>query len=211
MRRNFSLAVIGLVLLLTAESSDARPAETLNLNEFITAESLDAGLTQAGVHLTLGERYQSYYPSFRYGLGGLFEVGARAGIVTAGTSNDSKVGALVGADIKFQLVKQTEGIPVDMAVDLGFDTNFVNSRNVSDLRFSTIFSRAFPLTERGYKATPYGGLELSILNGSYFNERETDYYILGGLEWKFTQKSMLYLEVKTGDHTLGGFGVRFEY
>jgi hypothetical protein len=98
-----------------------------------------------------------------------------------------------------------------MAVDLAFDTHIVSGNNVSELTFSTIFSRAFPLTERGYKLSPYGGLELSILSGSYLPDRETDFYVFAGMEWKFTQKSMMYLELKTGEHTLGGIGVRFEY
>jgi hypothetical protein len=189
----------------------AASVETLTQNEFMTAESLDAGMTQAGIHFTIGERYQSYYPELRYGVGGLFEVGARVGATTAGTGVDEKIAVLAGADVKFQLVKQTEGIPVDMAIDLGFDTHILSGRNVSDTTFSTIFSRAIPLAERGYKLSPYGGIELSALSGSYLPERETNYYVLGGVEWKFTQKSMLYLELKTGDHTLGGIGVRFEY
>lgn len=194
-----------------ARAAAARPAETLTQNEFMTAESLDAGLTQAGVHLTLGERYQSYYPTFRFGLGGLLEVGVRFGVTTAGTNEHDKIAALAGVDLKLQLVKQTEGVPVDMAIDLGFDTHILSGRNVSDFSFSTIFSRAIPLTDRGYKLSPYGGVELSVLSGSYLADRQTDYYVFGGMEWKFTQRSMLYVELKTGDHTLGGIGVRFEY
>src|SRR5512138_758762 len=204
--------LVGILLVLVASGvAAARPFETLTQNEFMTAESLESGLTQAGVHLTLGERYQSYYPMIRYGLGGLLEVGARFGVTTAGTGHDEKVGALGGVDLKFQIVKQTEGVPVDMAVDLGFDTHIISGKNVSELTFSTIFSRAFPLTDRGYKLSPYGGLEVSMLAGSYLAERETDYYAFAGMEWKFTQKSMMYLELKAGEHLLGGLGVRFEY
>jgi hypothetical protein len=194
-----------------ARGSAAKSVETLTQNEFMTAESLDAGLTQAGIHLAIGERYQSYFPAFRYGLGGLLEVGVRFGVTTAGTGADDKVAALAGADLKLQLVKQTEGVPVDMAIDLGFDTHILSGKNVSEVTFSTIFSKALPLTERGYKLSPYGGVELSVVSGSYYPDRETDYYVFAGMEWKFTQKSMMYLELKTGDHTLGGIGVRFEY
>jgi hypothetical protein len=209
MRKITALATV--LFLLGAGWASAKPFETLTQNEFITAESLDAGLTQAGIHLTLGERYQSYYPAIRYGLGGSLEVGARFGVTTAGTGGDDKVAGLAGADLKFQIVKQTEGIPVDMAIDLAFDTHIVSGKNVSEVTFSTIFSRAYPLTERGYKLSPYGGLELSVLSGSYVADRETDYYVFAGMEWKFTQKSMMYVELKAGDHTLGGIGIRFEY
>ena len=201
----FSAVVLG------AGVVSAKTVETLNQNEFMTAESLDAGLTQAGVHMTIGERYQSYYPGFRYGIGALFEVGLRFGGTTAGTGADDKIAMLAGVDLKLQLVKQTEDVPVDMAIDLGFDTHIISGKNVSDLSFSTIFSRAIMLTDRGYKLSPYGGVELSVLSGSYLADRETDYYAFGGFEWKFTQKSMLYVEIKAGDHTLGGIGVRFEY
>jgi hypothetical protein len=82
---------------------------------------------------------------------------------------------------------------------------------VSELTLTALFSRGFPLTERGYKLTPYGGMQFTSLSGSYVGERETDFYVLGGLEWKLTQKSIFYVEIKTGASTLGGLGIRFEY
>lgn len=201
---------LALCLLGTAEAG-AKPVETLIQNEFMTAESLDAGMTQAGVHLSIGEGYQSYYPVFRFGLGALFEVGIRAGVSTIDVGPEDKVAGLAGVDIKYQLVKSTEGVPVDMALDLALDNHFVSSKNVSELTFATTFSRSFPLTDNGYKVTPYGGLELSALYGSYFPKNETDYYVFAGAEWKLSQKSMLYVELKTGEHTVGGIGIRFEY
>lgn len=209
--RNLIFRLLLVSSMLWPVSVSAKTVETLNENEFMTAESLDAGLAQAGVHMSLGERYQSYYPGFRYGIGALFEVGVRFGATTAGTGADDKIAALAGVDLKLQLVKQTDDVPVDMAIDLAFDTHIISGKNVSDLSFSTLFSRPLMLTEHGYKLTPYGGVELSVLSGSYLAERETDYYVFGGVEWKFTQKSMLYAEIKTGNHTLGGIGVRFEY
>ena len=133
------------------------------------------------------------------------------GASTIDTGSEDKVAVLLGADIKYQIIKQSEGIPVDMALDLGFDTHILSGKNVSDVSFSTIFSRSFPLTERGYKVTPYGGIELSVLYGSYLTHNETDFYVFAGVEWKLTQKAMFYAELKTGDNTLGGVGIRFEY
>ena len=199
------------LLVLAAGMARADSIETLTQNVFTTAESLDAGLTQAGVHFTLGENYRSFYPAFRIGLGALAEVGVMFGATTADVGPENKVGIMAGADIKYQLIKQTEGVPVDMAVDLGFNTNIVSGENISEVTFSTIFSRSYPLTERGYKVTPYGGLQLSALYGSYLPKNETDYYVFGGAEWKLAQKTMLYAELKTGNHTLGGIGIRFEY
>ena len=210
MKRNIAAAVL-VLLMFSARSAEADSFKTLNQNEFTTAESMDAGMTQAGVQFTLGESYRSYYPSFRFGLGALAELGVKIGASTIDTGPEDKVAVLLGADIKYQLIKQSEGIPVDMALDLGFDTNIVGGKNVSDVSFSTIFSRSFPLTERGYKVTPYGGIELSALYGSYLPDNETDFYVFAGVEWKLTQKAMFYAELKTGDHTLGGIGIRFEY
>jgi hypothetical protein len=133
------------------------------------------------------------------------------GATTADAGSDNKVAIMGGADVKYQLVKQTEGVPVDMAVDLGFNTNVLSGKNISEVTFSAIFSRSYPLTERGYKVTPYGGLQLSALYGSYLPQNKTDYYVFGGAEWKLAQKTMLYAELKTGNHTLGGIGIRFEY
>lgn len=206
------IAVAALVLLmLSARSAGADSFETLNQNEFTTAESMDAGMTQAGVHFTLGESYRSYYPSFRFGLGALAEIGVKVGASTIDTGPEDKAAVLVGADVKYQLVKQAEGIPVDMAIDLGFDSHVFSGKNVSEVSFSTIFSRSFPLTERGYKVTPYGGIELSALYGSYMSDNETDFYAFVGAEWKLSQKAMFYAELKAGEHTLGGVGIRFEY
>lgn len=210
MKRIIEVAVL-VLLLFAARSAGADSFETLNQNEFTTAESMDAGMTQAGVHFTLGESYRSYYPSFRFGLGALAEIGVKIGASTIDTGPGDKAAILVGADIKYQLVKQSEGIPVDMAIDLGFDTHVFSGKNVSEISFSTIFSRSFPLTERGYKVTPYGGIELAALYGSYLSDNETDFYVFAGVEWKLTQKAMLYAELKAGEHTLGGVGIRFEY
>ncbi len=199
------------LFLLTAVEAGAKPAETLTQNEFITAESLDSGLSQIGVQFSLGEGYRSFYPAFRTGLGALFEVGLRGGVSTVDAGAEDKVAGFVGGDIKYQLVKSTEGVPVDMAIDVGFDTHIISNKNVSELTFATIFSKSFPLTDHGYKVTPYGGLSVAALYGSYFHDNETDYYVFAGAEWKISQKTMLYLELKTGEHTVGGLGVRFEY
>jgi hypothetical protein len=210
MKRIIAVAVVAL-LIFSARSAGADSFKTLNQNEFITAESMDAGMTQAGVHFTLGENYRSYYPTFRFGLGAMAELGVKIGASTIDTGSENKAAMLLGADIKYQLVKQTEGIPVDMAIDLGFDTHVLSNKNVSEVSFSTVFSRSFPLTERGYKVTPYGGIEFSSLYGSYLPDNETDFYVFVGVEWKLTQKAMFYAEFKAGDHELGGIGIRFEY
>jgi hypothetical protein len=185
-------------------------AVTFTQNEFTTADSLDPGMTQSGIHFSLSSDYKSYYPAIRYGLGGLFEVGVKFGVVT-NIKPDDKNGALLGADLKYQLIKQTEGVPLDMAVDLGFDNTIISGKNVSELKFSTIFSRSFALTDRGYKFIPYGGLQVSALYGSYLPMNDTNYYIFGGLEWKLSQKFMFLLELKTGATTVGGAGIRFEF
>ncbi|HLE42235.1 MAG TPA: hypothetical protein VI956_12105 [Nitrospirota bacterium] len=197
-------------LLLYAGQAGADP-KTFTQNEFTTAESIDPGMTQTGIHFTLGDDHKSYYPAFRYGMGALFEIGVKFGVTTAEFGADDKVGGLVGADLKYQLIKETEGVPLDMAVDVGFDTTWVRSSNASELSFSTIFSRGFPLTERGYKFTPYGGLELAAEYGSYTNDRDTNFYVFGGFEWKISQKFMITMELKTGNTTLGGVGIKFEY
>ena len=202
---------IGILMMLSAGQVLASPHYTQN--EFATAESLDPGMTQTGVNFTLGDHDKSYYAAIRYGLGAMMEVGVKLGgsSVRLESSSEDKVGALIGVDFKYQLVKETEGIPLDMALDLGFDNTIINSKNASEVTFSTIFSKGFPLTDRGYKLTPYGGVEMSAINGSLVDEKNTAFYVFGGLEWKISQKFMLLLEVKTGPSTLGGAGIRFEY
>ena len=210
-KKRFIALAMSVLLAMASGHARADSVKTLSQNVFTTAESLDAGLTQAGVHFTRGESYQSFYPAFRFGLGGLAELGVRFGATTADVGPEDKVAMMAGADVKYQLIKQTEGILVDMAVDFGFDTHILNSKNISELTFSAIFSRSYPLAERGYKVTPYAGVQLAVINGSYYTKSETDYYVFGGAEWKVSQKSIFYAELKAGDHTLGGIGIRFEY
>lgn len=197
-------------LMLCVSQAGAFPNFTQN--EFTTAESLDPGLTQTGMHFTLGDHYRSFYPEIRYGLGALLEVGVKFGVTSARFQPKDKLGALVGIDLKYQLIKEADGIPLDLAVDLGFDNTIINSSNASELTFSTILSKGIPLTERGYKFTPYGGLEMSSLYGSLPGlEKETALYVFGGIEWKLSQKFLIMMELKTGEHTQGGLGIRFEY
>jgi hypothetical protein len=213
MKKNWKVIVcfIGILLMISAGQAPASPHYTQN--EFTSAESIDAGMTQTGVNFTLGDHDKSYYVAIRYGLGAMMEIGAKIGgsSVKLESSSDDKVGGLVGVDFKYQLVKESEGIPIDMSLDLGFDNTIINSKNASEVTFSTIFSKGFPLTDRGYKLIPYGGVEMSALNGSLVDDKSTAFYIFGGLEWKITQKFMLLLEVKAGPSTLGGIGINFEY
>jgi hypothetical protein len=182
----------------------------LSQNEFTTAESLDPGMTQTGIQFSLGDHYKSYYPSVRYGMGAMLELGAKFGVTSVRLPPEDKLGALVGVDLKYQLVKETEGIPLDLAVDLGLDNTLINEKNASELKFSTIVSRNFPLTDRGYKLVPYGGLTMSSLSGSLI-DGTTFVNAFAGLEWKLSQKFMLLIELKAGDSTVGGAGIRFEY
>jgi hypothetical protein len=197
---------------LMVSAGGASAAVHFTQNEFTTAESLDPGMTQSGIHFTLGEHYTSYYPEIRYGLGALLEIGAKFGATSVDINSDrDKLGVLVGVDLKYQLIKETDGVPLDLSVDLGFDNTIVNSKNASEVTFSTVLSKSFALTDRGYKIIPYGGLEMSALYGSLVDESDTSVYVLGGVEWKLSQKFMLLLELKAGPSTLGGAGIRFEY
>jgi len=209
--QRFVLWFIGILMILPPSLAAASPHFTQN--EFTTAESLDAGMTQTGVFFTLGDNDKSYYAAIRYGLGAMLEIGGKIGAssVELNSGSNDKVGALLGIDLKYQLVKETEGIPLDLSLDLGFDNTIINSSNASEVTFSTIFSKGFPLTDRGYKLIPYGGLEMSALYGSLVDEKNTSFYVFGGLEWKISQKFMVTLEVKTGASTLGGAGIKFEY
>jgi hypothetical protein len=198
------------IVMMTVLFAGQAGANSITQNEFITAQSLDSGMTQAGVFFSLDKHYQSFYPAVRYGLGALFEIGGKVGAVT-NMDPGNKNGAFVAVDLKYQFIKQTEGIPIDMAADIGFDTILVSRRNVSELKFSTIFSRGFTLMDRGYKFTPYGGLQVSALYGSFLHDDHVDFNAIAGLEWKISQKFMVLLELKGGTTLVGGVGVRFEF
>lgn len=180
-------------------------------NEFITAESLDPGMTQTGINFSLGDHFKSYYPDVRFGLGALMEVGVRFGATSTSINAKDKLGALVGADLKYQLVKESDGIPLDLAVDLGINNTIIDSKNASELTFATVVSRSFPLTDRGYKFVPYGGLAMSALYGSLPPRDDAYVNAFAGIEWKVSQKFMIMLELKGGKTTVGGASIRFEY
>jgi hypothetical protein len=204
-------AIAVLLFITTLVPGRAGAENHLTQNEFVTAESLDPGMTQAGVHYTVGEDYFTLAPAFRYGIGSFFEAGLKVGFTNVDVGAEDKLGGIVGGDIKYQLVKETEDVPLDMALDLGFDTTFINGSNLSELTFSVILSKGFPLTERGYKVSPYGGIEMSTVYGSYAPKNDTDVLGFAGVEWKVSQKFILYGEAKLGDDFLGGIGLRFEY
>ncbi len=197
--------------LLTLSAGRAEAFIHYTQNTFTTGESLDPGLTQMGVFFTWGDDYKSFYPGIRYGLGPLFEIGARFGATSVDFGSEDKLGGLLGADLKYQVIKQTDDIPVDMALDLGLDNTIINEKNATEVTFSTIFSRGFPLTEHGYKLVPYGGLEMTALYGSLITENKTSLYAFAGFEWKLSQKVVFLMEIKAGSSTVGGFGIKFEY
>ncbi len=208
--RNVVVLFTVLVLLLSAGAASAFTHYTENT--FATAESLDPGMTQMGIQYSQSsDHYESFYPAVRYGLGALFELGGRFGVTSADFDHTTKLGGLVGLDLKYQLIKETEGIPLDMAVDLGWDDHFINHQNASEVTFSAIFSKGIPLSERGNKFIPYVGLEMSSVYGSAVPKNDTSMYAFGGIELKLTQQFMIMLEAKDGESFIGGVGIRFEY
>ncbi len=201
---------MGIMMVLLAGLAGAAPRFTQA--EFTTAESLDAGMTQSGINFTLGDHYKNYYPEVRYGLGAMMEVGVKFGVTSVSIDSSESVGALVGADFKYQFIKETDGVPIDMAVDFGVDTVIIHESNATVTSFSTIISKGFPITDRGYKLIPYGGLEMAVLRGSYEAvDDHTSVNVFGGLEWKLSQKFMLIAELKSGSKLMGGAGIKFEY
>lgn len=201
--------IFGAVMVSAAGQAAAAPRFTQN--EFKTAGSLDPGMTQTGISFSLSDDFKSYYADVRYGVGAMFELGGKFGATVTTINATDKMGALAGVDLKYQLIKETEGIPLDLAVDVSFDNTIVSSKNASELTFSSVLSKDFFLTDRGYKLVPYGGLSLSSLYGSLTEERETFVNLFAGLEWKISQKAMFLAEIKGGDRLVGGGSIRFEF
>ena len=98
MKKLFTLIfIISAAVMLPANRASA--FSSLTENEFMTGESLDPGMTQAGINHTVGEHYVSYYPEIRYGMGALMEVGVRFGVTSARLASGENIGALMGAAI----------------------------------------------------------------------------------------------------------------
>jgi hypothetical protein len=119
------------------------------------------------------------------------------------------VGALLGADLKYSSSNRRKIFRSTYQWIWG-DNIIISSKNATELTFATVISRGFPLTDRGYKLTPYGGLAMTSLDGSLV-EHESYVNVFAGLEWKLSQKFMVLLELKAGDRATGGFAIKFEY
>lgn len=207
MRKIFCAAAVSVLMFLVTGQAGA---VQITQNEFTTAESLDPGMSQVGVNFSFANDFDSYYFSGRYGLGALFDVGAKLGMI-ANLKPQERNGAIAGVDLKYQFVKQTEGVPIDIAADIALDGIIISRRNVNEFKFSAIVSRGFTVFDQRYKITPYGGLQLSALFGSYFPENDTNFYIFAGAEWRITQKLLAIAEVKTGATTIGGLSLKVEF
>ncbi|HXY61522.1 MAG TPA: hypothetical protein VEJ22_01190, partial [Nitrospirota bacterium] len=128
MKKTFFIFVaISAALMLSAGRASA--ISHFTVNEFTTAESLDPGMTQTGIAFSLSDDYTSYYPEVRYGMGALLELGVRLGAVQATLDSGRNLGILAGADLKYQLIKETEGVPIDLAVDLAWNNLIVDGKN----------------------------------------------------------------------------------
>ncbi len=204
MKRVFLLVSL-IVLLVTPLTASAK------LNRFYTAQSLKAGGIESGVFLSLADKFKVIYPRIRYGLGYLAEVGAQAGVISQEKSGSDDVGLFVGADFKYQLIKETEKIPIDLALDGGFNFFFIEGDSIEEWTFAIIISRLLEVEETGYKVSPYGGFELSNISGSYVDDSFSDTFLILGLDWQITEKFSTIIDFKTGDYTVGGLGLRFLY
>lgn len=204
MKRVFLLVSL-LALMVTPLTASAK------LNRFYTAQSLTAGKIESGVFVSLSDEFQVIYPRVRYGLGYLSEVGIQAGVVSHERGGSDDIGAFLGADFKYQLIKETEKIPLDLALDAGFNLFFLEGDSIEEWTFALLISRLFEVEETGYTVSPYGGFELSNISGSYVGDSFSDTFFILGLDWRITEKFSTILDVKTGDYTVGGLGLRIFY
>ena len=179
-------------------------------------------MTQTGIHFTLGERYTSYYPEIRYGLGALTEVGVKFGATSARFDSSDKlgpddpfgttdrVGAMLGIDLKYQLIKETEGIPLDMAIDLGWITRSQQEERQRGHLFDHLQQK--PSAYRtGYKFMPYGGLEMSALYGSAVARQDDLILRLCRAGVEAEPEIHVPARIQGRRSNLGGLGIRFEY
>lgn len=215
--RRIAAVISGLLLVLMA----SHPASAM-YNRFATAQSLNQGQMESGISVGYGSdsdydyNYSYLYPYFKYGVGYLLEIEGKAGVFTVskesgwrGGNTGDDIGFLAGVGAKYQIIKETTSIPIDIAVTGGYTAHLVDSQSLHVFDFAALVSKTFDLNK--FKLTPYGGPEITYTNGSYVYEGKADIFGILGADFRFTDSLSVAGELKLGTDWAGGVNLKVRF
>lgn len=193
----------------------AHPALAM-YNRFTTAQSLNQGQMESGISAGYGDdgdydyKYFYLYPYFRYGLGYLIEIEGKVGVITVDKRVGSDdIGILGGVELKYQIIKETKNIPIDIAVAGGYTGHIINLQSLNDFNFAALVSKTFDVNK--FKITPYGGPEITYTSGSYVSEGKADIFGILGASFAFTDSLALAAELKLGTDWATGVNLKIRF
>ncbi len=215
--RRIQAVIFSLLLVLMA----AHPASAM-YNRFATAQSLNQGEMESGISAGYGNdgdydyRYAYLYPYFKYGFGLLLEIEGRVGVITVdkdagwrGTDTGDDIGFLAGVELKYQIIKETKSIPIDIAITGGYTAHLIDSQSLHEFDFAALVSKTFNVNK--FKITPYGGPEITYTNGSYVFEGKADIFGIVGADFRFTDSLSVAGELKLGTDWAGGVNLKIRF
>lgn len=193
----------------------AHPASAM-YNRFTTAQSLNQGQMESGFSAGYGDdgdndyKYAYLYPYLRYGLGYLLEVEGKAGVLSVDKdSGGDDIGFLLGFELKYQIIKETKSIPIDIAILGGYTAHLIDEQSLHEFDFAALVSKTFDVNK--FKITPYGGPEISYTNGSYAAEGKADIFGILGAGFAFTESLSVGAELKLGTDWATGVNLKIRF
>ncbi len=193
----------------------AHPAFAM-YNRFTTAQSLNQGQMESGISAGYGDdgdydyTYAYLHPYLRYGLGYLLEIEGKAGVLSVDKeSGGDDIGFLLGFELKYQIIKETQSIPIDIAILGGYTAHLIDEQSLHEFDFAALVSKTFDVNK--FKITPYGGPEMTYTNGSYVAEGKADIFGIVGANFAFTDSLAVAAEIKLGTDWATGVNLKIRF
>ncbi len=185
-------------------------------NRFTTAQSLNQGQMESGISAGYGDdgdydyKYAYLYPYLRYGLGYLLEIEGKAGVISVDKDRGGDdIGVLIGFELKYQIIKETKSIPIDIAIAGGYTAHLIDLQSLHEFDFAALVSKTFDVNK--FKITPYGGPEITYTNGSYAPEGKADIFGILGASFAFTESLSAGAELKLGTDWATGVNLKIRF
>ncbi|MBI5180189.1 MAG: hypothetical protein HZA05_02150 [Nitrospirae bacterium] len=209
--KKWTLILVSTLILIAS----AHPASAM-YNRFTTAQSLNQGQMESGISAGYGDdgdynyKYAYLYPYLKYGLGYLLEIEGKAGVISVDKeSGGDDIGVLLGFEIKYQIIKETKSIPIDIAIVGGYTGHIIDLQSLHEFDFAALVSKTFDVNK--FKITPYGGPEITYTNGSYAPEGKADIFGILGASFAFTENLSAGAELKLGTDWATGVNLKIRF
>ncbi len=179
-------------------------------NRFLTADTLSPGKLSAGAAVSITDDFIFAYPALRYGAADGIEIGGKIGLVDSDVPHRKDTGIHLGVDAKLRLWNDVPRLPADLALDIGYSFSGVAGRTLHEWNLTPLVSKRIDIPQAIVQAVPYAGIEVLGINGSLLSDNVHAFGIIGA-DWRFTDRLSAQTEIKFGDRTIGGVGIRMTF